>query len=957
ELDAENNGNYVTMGVSQLLSVPFANYAFSGNAGASAYEVWLGLGNIGTEDNFINSLTGPDGEQGEPGISAYEEWLALGNTGTETDFLNSLTGTDGEPGVDGLSAYDVWLSLGNTGTEEEFINSLTGPEGAQGEPGISAYDVWLSLGNEGTEEEFINSLTGPSGTSSWTDGEEAVSTTKNVGIGTANPTSSLQIIAPEGVKAGDPIFEVKNAFGKTVFAVYENEVKVFVEDTTTASGGFTVNSRNEIDETQELMAVGPQQTVVYVDENAKESVGGFAISGRTATKGVADLLRVTSGLTEFFVDEPGTKESVGGFAISGRTASKGLVDVVNITPYSTNFYVDTTVAKESVGGFAISGRTATKGVGDEMFKVVPGFTEIFVPASGAKESVGGFAISGRTATKGVTEDLLKMTSDLTEFFVKQPAVKESVGGFAISGRTATKGLVDVLNITPDYTQFFVDEPAVKESVGGFAISGRTATKVTSGQEIFKVTPGLTEVFVDEPTTKESVGGFAISGRTAGKISETYNVMHVQPQSTDIYIKPNQNKMLPDGFRIFGMNPLDMAAEPVEFFNVSEQGVVVNTNMIVAPKVVTYDPINVTQTSAEFSGAVTDTMNTSIMDFGFVYSTASAPTIELNPTNPAVAGVVSGAGTFDSFTAFLYELAPGTTYYVRAFATNVDMVTGYGVARTFTTEPPVSVSFSITDAVTLESITDAQLTYTPFSGTYTGIENEPGNYTFEVVLGEYDVVARAFGYMETYYSGIVEAGGQTVDLSMTPANVTFRVTDPEGNPVPDALVHLEDLGGQLFYEQPTSSLGNAAFGDEVTPGDYNYTVDAFGYDVASDGPFTVTSGHDIVNVTLTPGPSYTVTFKVERANSTDPAVGATVNVSEGYKGGDSKYFQLEGTTDSQGNVTFDNLPEGGNYSVSAEYTEENPYIYEWGGTSITNLTGDILEETIKLVTSGGKKEKQ
>ncbi|MFO7863476.1 MAG: hypothetical protein R6U85_05715, partial [Salinivirgaceae bacterium] len=97
ELDAENNGNYVTMGVSQLLSVPFANYAFSGNAGKSAYE------------------------------------------------------------------------------------------------------VWLSLDNSGTEEDFINSLTGPSGTSSWTDGEEAVTTTKNVGIGTANPTSSLQIMAPEGV--------------------------------------------------------------------------------------------------------------------------------------------------------------------------------------------------------------------------------------------------------------------------------------------------------------------------------------------------------------------------------------------------------------------------------------------------------------------------------------------------------------------------------------------------------------------------------------------------------------------------------------------------------------------------------------------------------------------------------------------------------------------------------------
>jgi hypothetical protein len=39
----------------------------SGEDGASAYEVWLGLGNIGTEQDFVDSLRGPADEDGEDG--------------------------------------------------------------------------------------------------------------------------------------------------------------------------------------------------------------------------------------------------------------------------------------------------------------------------------------------------------------------------------------------------------------------------------------------------------------------------------------------------------------------------------------------------------------------------------------------------------------------------------------------------------------------------------------------------------------------------------------------------------------------------------------------------------------------------------------------------------------------------------------------------------------------------
>lgn len=152
ETDPAGGTNYTITGTSQLLSVPYALYAetsgsqLPGPDGKSAYQVWLDLGNTGTEADFIASLTGPVGTDGK---SAYQVWLDLGNTGTEADFIATLTGpqglqgvpgtngtngTNGVDGTDGDGAYTNWLNQGNTGTEADFLATLVG---AQGPPGAT----------------------------------------------------------------------------------------------------------------------------------------------------------------------------------------------------------------------------------------------------------------------------------------------------------------------------------------------------------------------------------------------------------------------------------------------------------------------------------------------------------------------------------------------------------------------------------------------------------------------------------------------------------------------------------------------------------------------------------------------------------------------------------------------------------------------------------------------------
>ena len=233
EIAVDENGgtNYTALGTQQLISVPYALYAKTagngpqgpqGDQGLSAYEVWLSLGNTGTETDFINSLTGPagadgaDGATGPPGTpgndgangldgangqSAYELWLAQGNTGTEADFLNSLVGPQGTPGVDGTNGMDgINGTNGADGTNGiDGVNGTNGIDGTNGTDGQSAYEIWLAQGNIGTEADFLNSLVGPQGApgTNGTDGVNGINgvdgANGNDGINGADGASAYEV--------------------------------------------------------------------------------------------------------------------------------------------------------------------------------------------------------------------------------------------------------------------------------------------------------------------------------------------------------------------------------------------------------------------------------------------------------------------------------------------------------------------------------------------------------------------------------------------------------------------------------------------------------------------------------------------------------------------------------------------------------------------------------------------
>ena len=131
-----------------------------GPAGDSAYQVAVDNGFVGSQEDWLASLVGPQGEQGE-------------------------TGPQGD------SAFEVAVAEGFEGTEAEWLASLVGPQGEQGETGETGP----------TGATGATGATGPAGTSVWLT-DAALNTT----IGGANTNIAVSPVAGRVLQVGDLIY-------------------------------------------------------------------------------------------------------------------------------------------------------------------------------------------------------------------------------------------------------------------------------------------------------------------------------------------------------------------------------------------------------------------------------------------------------------------------------------------------------------------------------------------------------------------------------------------------------------------------------------------------------------------------------------------------------------------------------------------------------------------------------
>lgn len=123
----------------------------------------------------------------------------------------------------------------------------------------------------------------------------------------------------------------------------------------------------------------------------------------------------------------------------------------------------------------------------------------------------------------------------------------------------------------------------------------------------------------------------------------------------------------------------------------------------APVVTTGTLTDITTTTAGVSGQIADHGNVEVTATGFVYSSVvSEPTladdkVELNDTD-------------GDFSATLEGLTSGTTYHVRAYATN-NVGTGYGAVVDFTTGNAAPTATNVSISGTVEANMEVTATYT------------------------------------------------------------------------------------------------------------------------------------------------------------------------------------------------------------------------------------------------------
>ncbi len=114
---------------------------------------------------------------------------------------------------------------------------------------------------------------------------------------------------------------------------------------------------------------------------------------------------------------------------------------------------------------------------------------------------------------------------------------------------------------------------------------------------------------------------------------------------------------------------------IDYWYIDNISVTAGGSTITAPTVTTTTVSGITTSGATCGGNVTADGGATVTERGICYSTSTNPTI-------ANSKVASGSGT-GSFTASMLNLTAGTTYYVRAYATN-NAGTAYGAQQTFTT---------------------------------------------------------------------------------------------------------------------------------------------------------------------------------------------------------------------------------------------------------------------------------
>ena len=298
------------------------------------------------QDGFMDPDPDPTNELQQLVIADHQLSITNGNTIALPDLVEDA---DADPfnEIQTLNLVDHTLSLTDGGTV--VIPDLV--DDADADPGNEIQDLTYSNGivrlsnDPGNTAVDIDSRI--ESVSGWELDQDSVMTIMPVTIRTKTDQTN------------QPLFVVKNDLGNPVFAVYNDGVRVFVDESKKGvKGGFAVGGYNAGKGaiTQPYMHISPDSIRFWVNDipPAKGVKGGFAVGGYNASGKApsANYLEVTRTNTHVFFDTTDAKGVKGGFAVGGYNASKGVDQLMSLTP--ENYLIGQDAGTSLTTGFANS---------------------------------------------------------------------------------------------------------------------------------------------------------------------------------------------------------------------------------------------------------------------------------------------------------------------------------------------------------------------------------------------------------------------------------------------------------------------------------------------------------------------------------------------------------------------------------------------------------------------------
>jgi uncharacterized protein (TIGR02145 family) len=413
-------------------------------------------------------------------------------------------------------------------------------------------------------------------------------------------------VSGETTDMEEALFEVKNKNGQTVFAVYNEGVRIYVDN-----------------------------------GSAKGSKGGFAIGGFSGAKAsTQNYFVVSSDSIRAYIDTNTGKASKGGFAIGGFGNSKGTgEEYLRVTRDSTRVYINNSLSKASKGGFAIGGFGGAKGIANDYLLINPQSTNFYVRSQGSN-SLSTFNILS------VNENLLQkplMSADADTITMK--SFLSVLNDMNVTGDIGYTGDVTKITIPVISAEQVINVTQTTALAGGIIISNGGGAIIASG--VCWSESVIPTIDLGTKTTDGSANGSFTSTITGLTAATTYFV------------------------RAYATNSIGTGYSEEVIFTTNSSAPVLAT-------LTTATPGAITAVSALGGGNITDNGGAQITVGGVCWSTSPGPLVtDSHTVEPYPQG---------TFVSSITGLTDNTTYYVRAYATNV-IGTSYGDEVSFTTPPP------------------------------------------------------------------------------------------------------------------------------------------------------------------------------------------------------------------------------------------------------------------------------